>query len=106
MLAEHHIDMVVTPGWLGVTKEAQPAGHPEMDQQATGSRLQQEILAATINACKPTRMQRLVKVFRDRPTETSIANCNRRDRWANDPWSNAAPDGFDLGQLRHLRKPN
>lgn len=105
MLAEHHIDMVVTPGRAGVAKKAQPAGHPEVDQQATGSGLQQKILATAINARKSKRMQRLVKVFRDRPTETSIANCNRGDRWADDPWSNAAPDGFDLGQLRHLRKP-
>ena len=86
-------------------QHAQPARHPQVQQQVAVSKPNQDVFATPVDRLHLLADEARLKVRGNGPAQASVAHLNGLHPLPDDVWRNAAPGGFDFGQLRHVRAP-
>ena len=100
------VDVVVELARRRALVDAQAAGHAEVHEQrvdaARALEAEQQVLAAAVDGAEPSAFEGALEPGGNRPAQAPVVHVDRGDALADERGRDAAPGGFDFGELGHF----
>src|SRR5210317_66160 len=81
--------------------EAQAAGHAKMQDDGTGSGVQQQIFCTPVDAVDCLSSEFPAEASGNRPAQVRVAHNDPGNPFARDVWGYSAAGGFDFREFGH-----
>ncbi len=104
-VVEYDVDMIVRPAGRRVAEDAKRSRHAEVNEQCRASCVEQQVLAAAIDAFDRASAHAGVEVRGNRPAQTRVVYVDPNHAPARDMRRDSTPGRFDFGEFRHPGEP-
>ena len=101
-VVEYDVDMIVRPAGRRVAEDAKRSRHAEVNEQCRASCVEQQVLAAAIDAFDRASTHAGVEVRGNRPAQTRVVYVDPNHAPARDMRRDFTPGRFDFREFRHL----
>ena len=102
---EHEVEVIVRERRRSGVEDAQAAGHPEMQDQRSGIRPDEQVLGAAAHGTDACAGEPRRQRPRDAPAQAPFPHLERADPPADEPGLDAPARRLYLRQLRHPMRP-